>query len=79
MFPGKRQANSFASSIEQLGAAMLDDGDVKAVMMSLDEAGDITVTLVKGNEHDVSQKVRVGVIDRHQRRLNPKRSDRNLQ
>ncbi len=63
----QREQDSFARSVEQLGAAMLDEGDVKAVMMSFNDDGDIAVSLVKGK--DESHKVRLGVIDRRRRTL----------
>ena len=40
----------FESYVEQLGVALLDRKDVKAVMMAKDEFGNVAVTLVEGIE-----------------------------
>ena len=54
--------DSFKTAIERLGVEMLHLDDVKAVMMSVDEDGNIAVTLVQGKEE--SHKVKFGSIDR---------------
>jgi hypothetical protein len=54
-------------AIEQLGLSMLDSKDVKAVMMSKDDYGNIAITLVQGI--DRSHKVRFGSIERCSRTL----------
>ena len=53
--------------IEQLGVALLDCKDVKAVMMAKDDAGNIAITLVEGIEE--SHKVRFGTVERRSRNL----------
>ena len=54
-------------SIEQLGVTLLDSQDVKAVMMSKDEAGNVMITLVEGTE--TSHKVKFGRVERRSRSL----------
>ena len=41
---------SFETHIETLGVALLDHQNVKAIMMSKNEIGDVVVTLVEGME-----------------------------
>jgi hypothetical protein len=57
----------FESYVEQLGVALLDRKDVKAVMMAKDEFGNVAVTLVEGIED--SHKVRFGMVERCSRTL----------
>jgi len=49
------------SCLEQLGKQLLGADDVKAVMMSKDDSGDVLITLVEGRED--SHKVRFGRVD----------------
>lgn len=62
--PRKR---SLEGAIEELGLRMLDSADLKAVMMSKDDYGNIAITLVRGT--DQSHKVRFGSIERCSRTL----------
>ncbi|MGD9805862.1 MAG: hypothetical protein AB7E81_03580 [Hyphomicrobiaceae bacterium] len=55
------------SCLEQLGAQLLDSDDVKAVMMSKDDDGNVIITLVEGRED--SHKVKFGRVDRRSKRL----------
>lgn len=55
------------SCLEQLGAQLLETDDVKAVMMSKDDNGDVLITLVEGRED--SHKVRFGRVDHASRML----------
>jgi len=55
------------SCVEQLGVALLDRRDVKAVMMAKDEFGNVAITLVEGIED--SHKVRFGMVERCSRML----------
>lgn len=49
------------SCLEQLGRQLLDSDNVKAVMMSKDDNGDVLITLVEGRED--SHKVKFGRVD----------------
>ncbi len=51
----------------QLGKQLLDADDVKAVMMSKDDSGDVLITLVEGRED--SHKVKFGRVDHRSRSL----------
>lgn len=53
--------------LAQLGEQLLDTDDVKAVMMSKDDNGDVLITLVEGRED--SHKVKFGRVDRKSRAL----------
>jgi len=55
------------SCIEQLAVQLLDSADVKAVMMSKDDNGDIIITLVEGRED--SHKIKFGKVDGRSRSL----------
>ena len=58
---------AFNKCIERLGVALLDQKDVKAVMMARDDFGNVAITLVEGIEE--SRKVRFGVVERCSRIL----------
>ena len=60
---------TLTASLEQLGAQLLDNEALKAVMISKDDAGDIVITLVEGIEE--SHKVKFGRIDRKSRAFIP--------
>lgn len=47
--------------LEQLAKQLLVSADVKAVMMSKDDSGDVLITLVEGRED--SHKVKFGRVD----------------
>lgn len=55
------------SCLEQLGKQLLESLDVKAVMMSKDDNGDVLITLVEGRED--SHKVKFGRVDHKSRSL----------
>jgi hypothetical protein len=57
------------SCLKQLGDHLLNNDDLKAVMMSKNEDGDVVITLVEGIEE--SHKVRFGRIDWRSRTLIP--------
>jgi hypothetical protein len=57
------------SCVKQLGDQLLDNEDLKAVMMSKSEDGDVIITLVEGIEE--SHKVRFGRIDWRSRTFTP--------
>jgi len=57
----------FEKCVEQLGLALLDRRDVKAVMMAKDEFGNVAITLVQGIEE--SHKVRFGTVEQCSRML----------
>jgi hypothetical protein len=61
---GKR---TLESCLESLGKQLLDTDDIKAVMMSKDENGDVVITLVEGREE--SHKVKFGRVDQASRSL----------
>jgi hypothetical protein len=65
-------------SLQHLALRVLDDEALKAVMISKDEAGDVSISLVEGIEE--SHKVKFGRIDRQSRTLIahcPERERRN--
>lgn len=53
--------------LEQLGKQLLEADNVKAVMMSKDDNGDVLITLVEGRED--SHKVKFGRVDLKSRSL----------
>lgn len=55
------------SCLQKLATQLLDTSDVKAVMMSKDDNGDVLITLVEGRED--SHKVKFGRVDRASRLL----------
>lgn len=55
------------SAIEDLALALIDSGDIKAVMMSKDDYGNVRITLVEGRE--TSNKVHFGTVEHASRRL----------
>jgi hypothetical protein len=61
---GKR---TLESCLESLGKQLLDTADVKAVMMSKDENGDVVITLVEGRQE--SHKVKFERVNQASRSL----------
>jgi hypothetical protein len=57
------------SCLKQLGDQLLDNADLKAIMMSKNTVGDVVITLVEGVEE--SHKVRFGRIDWRSRTFIP--------
>ena len=53
--------------LAELGSKLLDADDLKAIMISKNDDGDVQITLVEGK--DESHKVKFGHIDHHSRKL----------